>query len=359
MVPFGMVQLSPDTRMENWDGSSGYHYSDSTILGFSHTHLSGTGVGDYGDIRIMPTIGKLKLRPGTKENTEAGYISKFSHQNEKAKPGYYQVLLDDYQIDVQLTASTRVGFHQYTFPKSDAAHIILDLKESVLDEIIHELKINIEDKHTISGLRRSGSWAKDQYCYFVMEFSKDFDSYGIQIDGEKQEELKKAEGKDIQAWFDFKSVEGEKILVKVGLSAVSIEGAKKNIKAEIPHWDFNKTLKEAEAAWEKELSQIKVKGNKKDETVFYTSLYHSLIVPNTYSDVDGKYRGHDLKIHEANHPVYSVFSLWDTFRAEHPLLTILHPERVNDMIKSMLLMQEQGGLLPVWELAANETNCMI
>lgn len=358
-MPFGMVQLSPDTRINSWDGCSGYHDSDSTILGFSHTHLSGTGVGDYGDIRVMPTIGDLKLRPGTKENTKGGYISKFSHQNEKAKPGFYQVLLDDYQIDVQLTASTRVGFHQYTFPKSDAAHIILDLKESVLDEIIHELKINIEDKHTISGLRRSGSWAKDQYCYFVMEFSKDFDTYGIQLDGKKHDELKKAEGKDIQAWFDFKTTEGEKILVKVALSAVSIEGAKKNMQAEIPHWDFNKTLNETEIAWEKELLQIKVKGNKKDETVFYTSLYHSLIVPNTYSDVDGKYRGHDLKIHEADHTIYTVFSLWDTFRAEHPLLTILHPERVNDMIKSMLLMQEQGGLLPVWELAANETNCMI
>ncbi len=358
-TPFGMVQLSPDTRINHWDGCSGYHYSDKHILGFSHTHLSGTGVGDYGDIRLMPTVGELKLRPGTKENPDDGYISSFSHTNEKAKPAFYQILLEDYQINVQLTATRRAGFHQYTFPQSDAAHIILDLKESVLDEIIHELKLNIEDHHTISGLRRSGSWAKDQYCYFVMEFSKDFETYGIQVNGEKQESLKKAEGKDLQAWFDFNTSKGEKVLVKVGLSAVSIEGAKKNLEAEIPHWDFNKTLKESQAEWEKELSQIKVKGLAQDETIFYTSLYHSLIAPNTWSDVDGKYRGHDLEIHQADHIIYTVFSLWDTFRAEHPLLTILHPERVNDMIKSMLLMQEQGGLLPVWELAANETNCMI
>lgn len=358
-MPFGMVQLSPDTRINDWDGCSGYHYSDSTILGFSHTHLSGTGVGDYGDIRIMPTTGDLKLRPGTKESMEDGYISGFSHENEKASPALYQVLLEKYNIDVQLTATKRAGFHQYTFPESKESHIILDLKESVLDEIIHQLELNIEDNHTVSGLRRSGSWAKDQYCYFVMEFSKDFDSYGIQKDGKKEENLQKAEGKDLQAWFNFETNKNEKILVKVGLSSVSVEGAKKNLKAEIPHWDFEKTLKESKAIWAHELSKIKVKGDVKDETIFYTSLYHSLIAPNTSSDVDGQYRGHDLKVHKADHEIYTVFSLWDTFRAEHPLLTILYPKRVNDMIKSMLLMQEQGGLLPVWELAANETNCMI
>jgi len=356
-TPFGMVQLSPDTHIDDWDACSGYHYSDSHILGFSHTHLSGTGVADLGDIRL-PTIGDLKLRPGNKDNYE-GYSSKFSHDTEIAKPGFYQVLLEDYNIQVQLTASRRVGFHQYTFPKSAEAHIILDLKESVLTETIHDLHINIEDEHTVSGLRRSGSWAKDQYCYFVMEFSKDFKDSGIQSDGKKLKDTNEVHGKDLQAWFDFDTSEGEKIFVKVGLSAVSIEGAKKNLEAEVPHWDFQKTLKETQAEWENELSRIKVKGAPQDETIFYTSLYHTLIAPNTWSDVDGQYRGHDLKIHHADHTIYTVFSLWDTFRAEHPLLTILHPERVNDMIKSMLLMEEYGDLLPVWELAANETNCMI
>lgn len=358
-LPFGMVQLSPDTRINDWDGCSGYHYSDNHILGFSHTHLSGTGVGDYGDIRLMPIIGELVLEPGTAEDPESGYISHFSHENESASPGYYQVLLDDYQIDVQLTATTRAGFHQYTFPKSEEAHIILDLKESVVTEIIHELNLNIENQHTVSGLRRSGSWARDQYCYFVMEFSKDFKSYGIQINGEQKKELNSAEGKDLKAWFDFDTNNGEKILVKVGISGVNIEGARNNLQSEIPHWNFEQTKKESKAKWNQELSKVQVTGDKSDETIFYTALYHSLLAPNTWSDVDGKYRGHDLNIYEANHTVYTVFSLWDTFRAEHPLLTILHPNLVNEMINSMLLMQEQGGLLPVWELAANETNCMI
>ena len=226
-TPFGMVQLSPDTRIDDWDGCSGYHYSDSQILGFSHTHLSGTGVGDYGDIRLMPTVGDLKLRPGSKENTAEGYISKFSHDNETAAPAFYQVMLDDYKIDVQLTATRRTGFHQYTFPASESSHVILDLKEAVVSEIIHELQINIENKHTISGLRRSGSWANNQYCYFVIEFDKDFKDFGIQLEGKIKQGLQKAKGKDIQAWFDFETKEGEIILAKVALSSVSIEGAKR------------------------------------------------------------------------------------------------------------------------------------
>jgi len=358
-MPFGMVQLSPDTRINSWDGCSGYHYSDSIILGFSHTHLSGTGVGDYGDIRIMPTVGKLELTPGNAQNPDQGYCSRFSHQNENASPAYYQVYLDDYRINVELTATRRAGFHQYTFPKSNSSHIILDLTAAVVDEKIHDLQINIENNHSISGLRRSGSWAKDQYCYFVMEFSKDFNEFGLQVDGKKRKNLQQAQAKDLQAWFNFNTNSREKIWVKVGLSAVSIEGARNNLHTEIPDWDFDKTLRESQTEWQQELAKIQVDGNNIDEKIFYTSLYHSLIAPNTWSDADGKYRGHDLKIHWANHTVYSVFSLWDTFRAEHPLLSILHPKKVEEMIKSMLLMEEQGGLLPVWELAANETNCMI
>lgn len=358
-APFGMVQLSPDTRIDDWDGCSGYHYSDSTILGFSHTHLSGTGVGDYGDIRIMPIVGELKLRPGTKDIPEEGYQSRFTHEKETAIPGYYSVYLDDYDVAVELTASRRAGFHKYTFPKDKEAHVVLDLKEAVRTEKIHELNINIEDNNTISGLRRSASWARDQYCYFVIEFNRDFKEFGIQNNGEKTKGMKSAEGKDIQAWFDFDTENEQELLVKVGLSAVSIEGAKNNLQAEIPHWNFEKTLNESQDEWEKELSKIEVKGKEKDETIFYTAFYHALLAPNTWSDVDGQYRGHDLKIHQADHTIYTVFSLWDTFRAEHPLLTFTHPERVNEMIKSMMLMYENDGLLPVWELAACETDCMI
>jgi predicted alpha-1,2-mannosidase len=359
-LPFGMVQLSPDTRINDWDGCSGYHYSDSTILGFSHTHLSGTGVGDYGDIRFMPTVGKLQTNPGNSSRTEAGYRSAFSHQSEIASPGFYKVNLKDYNINVELTTTERSGFHRYQFPKSDSAHIIIDLTESVVSEKILDLKINIENDSTISGKRQSQGWAANQHIYFVALFSKPFQSFGIVENGDLKHGLKTAKALDLKAWVDFNTEENEAILVKVGISAVSIEGARKNLETEIPDWDFEKIKLSAEKKWENELSKIKVEGsNEIDKRIFYTALYHSLLAPNLYSDIDGKYRGHDQEIHQANHPVYTVFSLWDTFRAEHPLLSIIDQKRTNDMIKSMLLMYEQGGLLPVWELAANETNCMI
>jgi predicted alpha-1,2-mannosidase len=359
-LPFGMVQLSPDTRINDWDGCSGYHYSDSTILGFSHTHLSGTGVGDYGDIRLMPTTGILQTNPGNSSRTEAGYRSSFSHQSETANPGFYKVYLEDYKIAVELTTTERAGFHKYRFPKSDSAHIIIDLTESVVTETILDLEINIENDSTISGKRQSQGWAANQHIYFVAQFSKPFQSFGITKSGELIPKLKAATALDLKAWVDFTTEENEEILVKVGISAVSIEGARKNLEAEISHWNFEKTKQEAKEKWEKELSKIQVEGqNETDKYIFYTALYHSLLAPNIYSDVDGSYRGHDHQIHQANHPVYTVFSLWDTFRAEHPLLTIIDQKRTNNMIKSMLLMYEQGGLLPVWELAANETNCMI
>lgn len=359
-LPFGMVQLSPDTRINDWDGCSGYHYSDSTILGFSHTHLSGTGVGDYGDIRLMPTTGILQTNPGNSSRTEAGYRSFFSHDTEIAYPGFYKVYLEDYKIAVELTTTERAGFHKYRFPKSDSAHIIIDLTESVITEKILDLEINIENDSTISGKRQSQGWAANQHIYFVAQFSKPFQSFGITKSGELIPKLKAAKALDLKAWVDFTTEKNEEILVKVGISAVSIEGARKNLEAEIPHWNFEKIKQKAKEKWEKELSKIQVEGqNEADKYIFYTALYHSLLAPNIYSDMDGSYRGHDQQIHQANHPVYTVFSLWDTFRTEHPLLSIIDQKRTNDMIKSMLLMYEQGGLLPVWELAANETNCMI
>jgi len=359
-LPFGMVQLSPDTRINDWDGCSGYHYSDSTILGFSHTHLSGTGVGDYGDIRFMPTTGILRTNPGNSSRTDAGYRSAFSHQNEIASPGFYKVHLDEYAIDVELTTTERVGFHKYNFPESDSAHILIDLTESVVSEKILDLEINIENDSTISGKRQSSGWAADQHIYFVAKFSKPFLSLGIAENGVLKPGLKNAKGHDLKAWVDYKTTENEAILIKVGLSAVSIEGARKNLENEVSDWDFENIKNTAKEKWNKELNKIKVEGsNESDKTIFYTALYHSLLAPNLFSDVDGKYRGHDQHIHQADHPVYTVFSLWDTFRAEHPLLSIIDQKRTNDMIKSMLLMYEHGGLLPVWELAANETNCMI
>ena len=359
-LPFGMVQLSPDTRINDWDGCSGYHYSDSTILGFSHTHLSGTGVGDYGDIRFMPTVGKLKTNPGNSSRTIDGYRSAFSKNNEFASPGFYKVHLDDYNINVELTVTERTGFHRYIFPKSDSAHIIIDLTESVVSEKNLDLEFTIENDSTISGKRQSSGWAANQHIYFVAKFSKPFQTYGIAKSGDLNKGLKTAKGLDLKAWVDFQTKENEEILVKVGISAVNIEGARKNLKTEIPNWNFEKIKLSAEEKWEKELNKIKVEGsNESDKRIFYTALYHSLLAPNVFSDVDGNYRGHDQEIHHANHPVYTVFSLWDTFRTEHPLLSIIDQKRTNDMIKSMLLMYEQGGLLPVWELAANETNCMI
>ena len=359
-VPFGMVQLSPDTRKDSWDGCSGYHYSDSVVFGFSHTHLSGTGIGDYGDIRFMPTVGELKINPGY-ENPGAGYGSNFEHEREQAKAGYYATYLIDYNIYVGLTATERAGFHKYMFPKSDESHIILDLKESVTSEKILESEINIISETEVSGFRRTQGWAADQYIYFYAEFSKPFESFGIVEDGVKVEAKIEAEAKDLKAWFDFETSTGETIFLKVGISAVDIKGAKINLYSEIPDWDFKAVRESARQKWAGQIDKIEVSGqNDEDKEIFYTALYHTMLAPNIYSDVDGRYRGHDMQIHQDNtFRMYTVFSLWDTFRTLHPLLTIIERERTADLINSMLDMYKHDGLLPVWELAANETNCMI
>lgn len=360
-LPFGMVQLSPDTRVDSWDGCSGYHYSDSTIIGFSHTHLSGTGVGDYGDIRIMPTTGKIMLDPGTEKNPSSGYRSTFSHKTEKVEPGFYSVKLADYNIDVELTTTLRSGFHKYKFPKTDNANIIIDLTNGVTSDVILGLEIEILSDTEIAGLRHTDGWADNQYVYFYAKFSKPFKSYGIAVDGEINNEIRKASGKDIKVFVNYSFNNSEKVFVKVGISAVNVEGAKNNLLTEISEWDFDATKQNAKKTWQKSLDKMKVKGDSDEKKiVFYTALYHAMLAPNLYSDVDGKYRGHDNKIHVAEgFDMYTVFSLWDTFRAEHPLFTIIEPERTIDFIKSMICIYEQGGLLPVWELAASETNCMI
>jgi predicted alpha-1,2-mannosidase len=348
-TPFGMVQLSPDTRIDgSWDGCSGYHYSDNVIYGFSHTHLNGTGVSDFGDIMLMPTMGEPSF-------DNKVYSSKFSHKNEKASAGFYSVKLDKHDIDVRLTTSTRVGFHEYTFNESGQANIILDLNHR--DKLL-EGRVRIIDNKTVEVLRRSESWAQNQFVYARIEFNVPLKVNLVKGENTKLEGLYK--GTEL-ALSLFKQVKkGEKILIKVSLSPTSYEGAKFNM-SEIKHWDFEKTKKETEALWNKELSKIEVTSDDKDKlSIFYTALYHTMMQPNIAQDLDGKYRGRDNKIHTAEgFDYYTVFSLWDTFRAAHPLYTLIDKKRTADFINTFLKQYEQGGRLPVWELASNETDCMI
>ena len=359
-LPFGMVQLSPDTRKDSWDGCSGYHYSDDFILGFSHTHLSGTGVGDYGDIRFVPMIGKLKFTPGTSKNPSSGYGSKFSHNDENAAAGYYGVELDN-GVDVELTATKRAGFHSYNYPDSDEAYVLIDLIEGVVTEKIIEAEIKIISDHEVVGFRRTKAWSTNQRVYFYASFSQSFSSSGIVINNKYWENKKKASSDSLVAVLNFITKNDKPVLVKVGISAVDYEGAIKNCKTEIPDWDFDKVKTDAYQIWDKRLSKIEVSGGTENEkTIFYTALYHSMLAPYLYSDVDHRYRTHSDEIYrDSTFNMHTVFSLWDTFRTLHPLFTIIEQEQTNHLINSMLDMYKHDSLLPVWELAANETNCMI
>lgn len=347
-VPFGMVQLSPDTRIDgSWDGCSGYHYSDKTIYGFSHTHLNGTGCSDYGDIMLMPTMGEPSF-------DNKMYSSTFSHQNEKASAGFYSVKLDKHNIDVRLTTSTRVGFHEYTFNQNGQANIILDLNHR--DKLL-EGEVRIIDQKRIWVKRRSEAWAKDQIVFALIEFDKPLEISKVKSNGEKGRQFT---GTELAISFSKQVKKGEKILVKVTLSPTGFEGAENN-SSEIKHWDFEKVKAAAEQLWDKELSKIQITETNKDKlAIFYTALYHTMVQPNIAQDIDGKYRGRDNKIHVAEgFDYYSVFSLWDTFRAVHPLYTLIDKKRTADFINTFLKQYEQGGRLPVWELASNETDCMI
>ena len=358
IVPFGMVQLSPDTRIDgSWDGCSGYHYSDSVIYGFSHTHLNGTGVSDYGDIMLMPTMGKPGLTP--KE-----YSSKFSHKNEKATAGFYSVKLDKHNIDVRLTTTKRVGYHEYNFNNAGDANIILDLNHR--DKLL-EGEVKIIDDKTIEVFRRSEAWATNQYIYARIEFSKPLKISKEFLTGEKTEGVSEGKkkvsfnGNKLALAFSTQVKKGEKILVKVSISPTGYEGAAKNMLAEGKSNDFTAIEKQAVADWNKELSKIEVKSSDKNKlAIFYTAMYHVFTQPNINMDVDGKYRGRDNKFYMANgFDYYSVFSLWDTFRGAHPLMTLIDRKRTADFINTFIKQYEQGGKLPVWELASNETECMI
>ncbi|RZJ76466.1 MAG: alpha-mannosidase [Flavobacterium sp.] len=353
-LPFGMVQLSPDTRIDgSWDGCGGYHYSDSIIYGFSHTHLNGTGVSDFGDIMLMPTMGEPSL-------DNKVYPSPFSHANEKASAGYYQVMLDDDAINVALTASTRVGFHEYTFSKKGQANIILDLNHR--DKLLMG-EVRVINNKTIEVLRRSEAWARDQYVYARIEFSAPMKITAVNNNAFAPAKVTDTffAGSLLALSFSKQVKNGEKILVKVALSPTGYEGAAKNMKAEMPGWDFKKTKAAAERVWNKELSKIVIAETDNDkQAIFYTALYHTMMQPNIAMDVDRQYRGRDNEIHKAEgFDYYSVFSLWDTFRAAHPLYTLIDKKRTADFINTFLAQYEQGGRLPVWELASNETDCMI
>ena len=347
-VPFGMVQLSPDTRTDTWDGSSGYHYSDKKILGFSHTHLSGTGVGCMGDIMLMPEVGD-----GPAEST-------FSHKNETAQPGYYKVFLDDPKVKVELTSTARAGFHRYTFPQSDNSHILVDLIHGISNNPM-QMGLQVEDDHTLSGYRRSNGWGGVRTVYFVIQFNKPFESLKIEQDG-KVIEGKQAKGK-LRVWANYKTTAGEVLEAKVGISATGAEGARRNVTTEIPNWDFNGVKRAAEQQWSEALGAITVDSH--DQGVlrtFYSNAYLSYIAPSLFNDADGSYMGMDHKVHvNANFQNYCTFSLWDTYRALHPLLTITQPKRVADMTKTLITEYQESGLktTPIWPLWGNETYCMI
>jgi len=385
-VPFGFVQLSPQTDLvpynvgEDYNPDvyrycSGYQYGDSTIVGFAHTHFNGTGHSDLGDLLVMPTVGELQLEPGPAQAPDLGYRSRFSHERETAEPGAYQVTLDDYGVVAELTATERVGMQRYTFPESEDAHLILDLTANIYDYPGKTVwsSVRMENDSLLTGMRQTTGWARSRVLYFAMEFSKPVRSYGLRNDEERvyrdfwrrfDEDVNFPEraGRRIRCHFDWHTSAGEQIMVKMAISSVSTAGALANLRAEVPGWDFDAVRVEARARWERELSGVRVDAEPGVLTNFYTALYHCNMGPVVHSDVDGRYRGLDGNIHTANgFTNYTIFSLWDTYRAQHPLLTILQPERTGDMIRSLLAHQQQSvhGVLPVWSHHANENWCMI
>lgn len=386
-VPFGAVQLSPDTGNipHNIDGvyqkdtyryCAGYNYQDSTIIGFSHTHLSGTGHSDLGDILIMPGTGEPKLFPGDNGDPDSGYASSFSHDTEKSSPGYYEVRLADNDIKVQLTATERVGVHKYTFPEGTDAHLILDLAHGIYnyDGKVLWSVARVENETLVTGYRITNGWARTNYTYFAISFSAPVRNYGFQERDKipykgfwgrfnQNENFPEMAGRDVAAYFkfDLAKAKTDELVVKVALSSVSTDGAVKNLLAETNGKSFEELHASAENMWNKELSVFSVEGTDDQKAMFYTSLYHTMINPSVYMDVDGKYRGLDHNIHQADgFTNYTIFSLWDTYRAEHPLLNIMHPRRSSDMVASMMRHWEQSvhGMLPVWSLMGNENWCM-
>ena len=384
-VPFGIVQLSPDTDTipHNIDGKyqkkvyeycAGYQYHDTTIVGFSHTHFSGTGHSDLGDILVMPTTGELKLNPGTEENPDSGYRSRFSHDTEKSMPGYYEVMLDDYNVKAQLTATQRVGVHKYTFPKDKDGRIVLDLNHGIYNYDGKTLwaSIRVENDRLITGYRITNGWARTNYTYFAISFSQPIKNYGYK-DFQKilyngfwrkfpvGNNFPEMAGRKVVSYFEFDTEANPELTVKVALSATSTEGAVKNLMAEAESKDFETIAREASEGWNNQLASIEVEGSEDQKAMVYTSYYHTMINPSVYMDVDGKYRGLDQNTHQADgFNNYTIFSLWDTYRAEHPFLMLMKPQQARDMVISMIRHQQQSahGMLPIWSHMANDNWCM-
>ena len=338
-VPFGLVQLGPTSIPQQWDWCSGYHDSDSTVIGFSHTHLEGTGIGDLFDITVMPVTGSV-------EYSREGLWSYADRSREVAEPDYYSVPLLRYDILAEMTATSRVGFHRYTFPASDSTAIVFDLENGGCWDKATDTRIEADGNDALKGWRFSRGWARNQKVFFYAKFSKPFES---------------VENIGQYARVNFDLAEGEKVMLKVAISPVDIDGAKANMAAELPGWDFEKTREAARTAWNRELSKIRIETGDADErTIFYTALYHTMIQPSEFCDVNGDYRGADGDIHRNNDfKTYTTFSLWDTYRAAMPLMTVIHPEKIRDIARTMVKIHEEQGKLPVWHLWGNETDCMV
>lgn len=358
--PFGMVQLSPDGDTKGWNWCSGYHTSDDNIMGFSHTHLSGTGWSDLGDILVMPTVGEIKFEPGDKKNPDEGYRSRISHDadKEKASVGYYSVELLDYNILAELTVTPRTGIHRYTFPESGNSNIIIDPAHKIFGQNL-DTEVKVVGDNRIEGFSHSNGWGGNRYVYFVAEFSKPFKAVSLYKDGESVDGTSVA-SKIAKAAATFDTKEGEQIIVKVAISSVDYEGADKNFVAEAKNSDFDTALSEVQSAWEKSLSKYEFDGVSNDQMkLLYTGLYHSMIQPNIYEDVDGRYSALGKTITAENYTNYSTFSLWDTFRAVHPLFTITEHAVTADIAKSLISRYQNGGHLPLWELCGFDNTCMI
>lgn len=358
-VPFGLVQLGPTSIPQTWDWTSGYHISDSTVIGFPHTHLSGTGIGDLHDVTLMPVTGKVTYARGTEDDPTSGLWSYSERSKEQVKPGYYTTHLTRYDVDVELTATKRVGFHKYTFPEHDETAIVFDMENGGTWDKATEVFISKVGDKTVEGYRYSTGWAKDQRVFFVAEFSEPIQSFEVITDGKSNADTGK--GQVVYARANIDTKPGEPVYVKVALSPTSIENAKMNMAEELPGWDFEQTVAKADEAWNAELGKIDFKStDPATMRTFYTALYHTCIAPSEFCDVNGDYYGADQKMHKnEGFKNYTTFSCWDTYRAAHPLMSLIHPEKVGDIAQTFIKIYEQQGKLPVWHLMGNETDCMV
>lgn len=359
-VPYGFIQLGPTSIPQSWDWVSGYHVSDSTVIGFPHTHLSGTGIGDLHDINVMPVVGEVTYSRGDASSYETGLWSYSDRSKEVVTPGYYRTHLSRYNVDVELTATKRVGFHKYTFLGNESPAIVFDMVNGGCWDKTTEAVIRVVNDSTVSGYRYSKGWADDQRVFFRAEFSRKFDNVEF-IVNDSVKEGNMAKGAQLFARVNFAAGNQEPVYMKVALSPTSEEGAQLNMQTELSGWDFEKTIADAKAAWNKELNKVKVyTTDEASKKIFYTSLYYTLFAPSEFCDVNGDYYGADKQMHKGEGFVnYTTFSLWDTYRAAQPLMTILHPEKMSDIINTMLHIHQQQGKLPVWHLMGCETNCMV